>query len=177
MGRFKYFLPLIIFALAAAAFYAGLGLNPKDVPSAKVGKPAPEFSLVALYDGGAPFSTADLMGRGVQLVNVFASWCVPCRVEHPILMALKSRGVNIYGLNYKDTPEAAIEFLDTLGDPYALVGQDLTGRVGIDWGVSGAPETYVVNNDGEIIFQHIGPLDRQVVSDKLLPLLEGGADE
>lgn len=175
--RIRHFIPLFVFGFAAIAFYVGLGLKPNDIPSAKVGKLAPSFSLTALYDGAPNFSTTDLSGAGYQLVNVFASWCVPCRVEHPILMALKNRGVKIHAINYKDTPEEAIGFLSELGNPFALIGQDLDGRVGIDWGVSGVPETFVVNGKGEIVFQHIGPLDRQAVSQHILPLLDGAANE
>lgn len=175
--KLRFFLPLVIFAIAALAFFVGLGLQPKQIPSARIGKPAPEFVAPALYEGAVDFSSADLKDNGVQLVNLFASWCVPCREEHPILMALKARGVSIHGLNYKDTTEVGRQFLNSLGNPFALTGQDKDGRIGINWGLSGVPETYVVNNEGEIVFQHIGPLTRQVVLEEILPRLEGGADE
>lgn len=175
--RYRFFIPLAIFAVAAIAFYMGLSLNPTQIPSAKIGKPVPEFVAPALYEGEADFSADTLKGGGFQLVNVFASWCVPCREEHPILMALKARGIKINGLNYKDTEENGRQFLDILGNPYGLMGQDQNGRIAINWGVSGVPETFVVNNDGQIVFQHIGPLTRKVVSDSILPLIEGGENE
>ncbi len=174
--RYRFFIPLAIFAIAAIAFYMGLSLNPNQIPSAKVGKPVPEFNATALYDGEANLSSSDLRGQGFQLVNIFASWCVPCREEHPILMALKARGVIINGFNYKDTPEKGRQFLESLGNPYDLIGQDQNGRVAIDWGTSGVPETFVVNNEGEIIFQHIGPLTRAVVAAEILPRIEGGVE-
>jgi len=175
--RYRYFIPLVIFGIAAIIFYVGLSLNPSQIPSARVGKPAPEFNAPALYEATDDFSQADLKGQGFQLVNIFASWCLPCREEHPILMALKARGVIINGLNYKDTAKNGRQFLDQLGNPYGLIGQDLNGRIAINWGVSGVPETFVVNNAGEIVFQHIGPLTRDVVSEKILPLIEGGLNE
>jgi cytochrome c biogenesis protein CcmG/thiol:disulfide interchange protein DsbE len=175
--RYRFFIPLVIFAIATMAFYMGLSLNPTQIPSAKIGKPVPEFTSPALYEGEADFTSADLSGQGYQLVNVFASWCVPCREEHPILMALKARGISINGLNYKDTPKNGRKFLETLGNPYNLMGQDLNGRIAINWGVSGVPETFLVNNDGKIIFQHIGPLTRGVVADEILPRIEGGSDD
>ncbi|MEM9784264.1 MAG: DsbE family thiol:disulfide interchange protein, partial [Pseudomonadota bacterium] len=129
-----------------------------DLPSTLIDRPAPEFSMPALHADAPPFTTADLKGGGVKLVNVWASWCIPCRAEHPWLVALgKERGITIHGINYKDEPEAAQAFLDELGDPYTLIGTD-EGRVGIEWGVYGVPETFVVDDTGTIVFKHIGPI-------------------
>lgn len=172
--KIKFYIPLIFFALVGIAFYVGLSLSPTEIPSAKVGKQVPTFSLPPLYEGGKNFSSTDLEGHGIVLMNVFASWCVPCREEHPVLMALNERGVTIHALNYKDKTTTAQQFLEGLGNPFHLIGQDLDGRVGIDWGTSGVPETYVINNEGLILYQHIGPLTRAVVMDEILPLLEGG---
>jgi cytochrome c biogenesis protein CcmG, thiol:disulfide interchange protein DsbE len=169
----RYYVPLIIFALIGAAFYVGLGLRPGEIPSARIGKPAPDFTMEALYEGEPGFSRDDLVGHGRVLVNIFASWCAPCRDEHPILMALKSRGITIYGMNNRDDPADAKAFIEGLGNAYDLIGTDRDGRIAIDWGVSGYPETFVVSNDGEIIYQHIGPLTRQAVLDIILPLVEG----
>ncbi len=168
-----YFLPLIVFGLIAAAFFVGLGLKPGEIPSARVGKPAPEFAMEALYEGEPGFAREDLQGNGMILVNVFASWCAPCRDEHPILMALKSRGITIYGMNNRDDPDDAKAFIEGLGNAYNLIGVDRDGRIAIDWGVTGYPETYVVSGDGEIIYQHIGALTREAVLEVILPLLEG----
>ncbi len=173
-------LPLVIFLGLAAIFWNQLtgGGNPQDLPSALIGSPAPEFELPPierLVEAGAPvpgFSRADLMGR-VSLVNVFASWCGPCREEHPLLMQLAEDGrFAILGLNYKDAPENATRFLYGLGNPYDAVGSDRNGRVGIDWGVYGVPETFVVAADGTIVYKHVGPLSEASLRDKLMPEVE-----
>jgi cytochrome c biogenesis protein CcmG/thiol:disulfide interchange protein DsbE len=159
-------LPLILFAGLAGLFLHQLNSdrNPADLPSALVGRKAPEFALAPL-DGlmrdGQPvpgLSRADL-DQGVTLVNVWASWCVPCREEHPVLIELaKERQIRLVGLNYKDTPENARRFLGALGNPFAAVGADVSGRTGIDWGVYGVPETFVVGPGGAILYKHVGPL-------------------
>ena len=166
-----YLLPVALFALLAIGFYGGLETDTTVLPSALIDKPAPDFALPALSGTGETgFSTADLTGK-VSLVNVFASWCVPCRAEHPVLNALaKSTQVPIYGINYKDKPEAARAWIAELGNPYTRIGAD-DGRVGIEWGVYGVPETFVVDRQGRIRYKHVGPLTRDDLDRKILPLI------
>lgn len=171
-------LPLVAFAGLAALFGLGLLGDPSKVPSALIGKPVPDFSLPRL-DGatrdGRPMpglATADLKTGEVTLVNVWASWCVPCRDEHPLLLALAQEGVRIVGVNYKDEPENALRFLGALGTPFAAIGSDRAGRATLDWGVYGVPETFVVDGDGRIRYKHIGPLTPSAVEFVLRPQME-----
>ena len=165
-----FLLPAALFAALAAVFYAGLETDTSVLPSALIDKPAPRFALPPIAGSDRGFSSADLEGR-VSLVNIFASWCGPCRVEHPVLNALaKSGRVPIYGINYKDKPEAAQAWIAELGNPYTLIGAD-DGRVGIDWGVYGVPETFVVDRAGRIRYKHVGPLTRETVERTILPLV------
>lgn len=164
-------IPLVIFLVLAVALAVGLTLNPRELPSPLLGKTVPEFNLPPVKGRVLGLSSSDLKGH-VSLVNVFASWCVPCRQEHPVLLALQREGlVPIYGLNYKDRPEDAGPWLDELGDPYTRTGADVDGRVGIDWGVYGVPETFVIDRDGRIAYKHIGPITRQIVDEKIRPLI------
>ena len=141
--------PLIAFALMVL-FGWGLFRGGDDLPSALLDKPVPEFALAPVLGREEGLSTQDLIGH-VSLVNVFASWCVPCRAEHPLFMELSATGeVPLYGINYKDPPDQARAWLDELGDPYARIGADINGRAGIEWGVYGVPETYVIAPDGTI---------------------------
>jgi cytochrome c biogenesis protein CcmG/thiol:disulfide interchange protein DsbE len=170
--RIAYMIPLAMFALVGGFLAYGLTKDPRALPSALVGKPAPRFSLPPLPGrGDAGLSTADLT-PGPLLVNVFASWCGPCRVEHPLLTRMRDRGVTIHAINYKDKPEDAQAFLDELGDPFARIGVDRDGRVGIEWGVYGVPETYVVDRQGHVAYRHVGPLAPRDVDGTILPLLE-----
>lgn len=170
--------PLLLFVALAALFYGRLGAgDPSEVPSALIGKPVPEFRLDPVTDlarDGAPvpgFAASDLE-KGVFVVNVFASWCAPCRVEHPLLMKLAEEGrVRLYGLAYKDPEEQTLRFLNGLGNPYAAVGADLSGRVGIDWGVYGVPETFVVA-DGRIALKLVGPLTPDRIAAELMPAVD-----
>jgi cytochrome c biogenesis protein CcmG/thiol:disulfide interchange protein DsbE len=148
--------------------------DPETLPSTMIDKPVPEFALDPLYEGEEGLSTADLAGgEGVKLVNVWASWCVPCRAEHPWIEALsKERGLTVYGMNYKDAPGDAKAFLDELGNPYDRIGTDRSGRVGIEWGVYGVPETYVIDATGRIVYKHIGPVTGSTLEDRLLPAIE-----
>ena len=173
-------LPVVIFAALAALFLFQLtvGEDPHTIPSVLIGKKAPETDLPpvpGLMNDGTPvagIATADLMGT-VSVVNVFASWCVPCRQEHPILEELaKVDGVQMIGINYKDKPENARRFLGSLGNPYDRVGADEKGRVSIDWGVYGVPETYIVDPEGTIRYKFIGPLTPESYRDTFLPQLE-----
>ena len=170
MRRLLYLLPVLAFTGLIAYFLLALQRDPSVLPSAMIDKPAPEFSLAGL--GGAPgLARVDAAGQ-VVLVNFFASWCVPCRVEHPLLMRLShDLKVPLYGIDYKDKPEDAKRFLDELGDPYKRIGADSDGRVGIDFGVYGVPETYVIDKAGQIRLRHVGPLTPEAIRDELIPLL------
>lgn len=165
-----FILPLLLFLGLAAAFFAGLGRDPHAVPSALIDKPVPEFALPALIDDRPGLATADLKGK-VTLVNVFASWCVPCRLEHPLLMRLAKEGVELDGINYKDEAEDAKLWLTNLGNPYKRIGADVAGAVGIDWGVYGVPETFVIDRAGIIRFKQVGPLSADVINDTIAPLV------
>lgn len=183
--RFGPALPLIVFASLAGLFWFALhGGDPSRLPSALVGKEVPDFTLPpvdGLLEKDVPvsgFSAADLKTGAPTLVNVFASWCVPCHEEHPVLMELaKQPGIRLYGINYKDDPASARRFLGRFGNPFARVGADASGRVAIDFGVYGVPETYVIGGDGKIAYRHVGPLTEDVVKEKLLPLLQQGAEK
>jgi cytochrome c biogenesis protein CcmG/thiol:disulfide interchange protein DsbE len=165
-------LPLSVFLLIAVLLGMGLFMDPKLVPSPLIGKPVPEFSLPPVQGRKSGLAREDLVGE-VSMVNVLASWCVACRQEHPLLMALSRQGVvPIHGLNYKDQPQEAADWLDSLGDPYTRTGADLDGRVGIDWGVYGVPETFVVDKAGRIAYKHIGPIARRDWEETLQPLIE-----
>jgi len=172
---YKYFLPIALFIGIVAILMSGLWRNPEKLPSALVGKPVPQFDLPplpGLEDKKRGLSTADLEGKPV-LVNVFASWCIPCKVEHPLLMRLKESGVvPIYGINYKDKPEDAARWLNELGDPYQRIGADRNGRVAIDWGVYGVPETFVVDAHGRILHRSVGPLTSSDLEKTILPLVK-----
>lgn len=177
--RFLLVLPAVIFfALAALLYFRLYGGDPAALPSALIGRPAPDQTLPALEGlrnetGPVPgFSRADLTSGEVTLVNVFASWCAPCREEHPTLMKLKESGVRIIGLNYKDDSENARRFLGGLGLPYARVGVDPSGRAGIEWGVYGVPETFVITGDGRIAYKFVGPLSDETAQSVLLPQIE-----
>lgn len=166
-------IPLLLFAAVVVLLAVGLTLNPREVPSPLIGKPVPEFALPPVKGRALGLSRTDLKGE-VSLVNVFASWCVACREEHPLFMQLeRERFVPIHGLNYKDRPEDAARWLDTLGDPYTRTGADVDGRVAIDWGVYGVPETFVVDREGRIAYKHIGPVTPDVLEQKLRPLIAG----
>ena len=172
-SRLPYLLPLGLFLVLALYFAIGLTKDPKIIPSALIDKPAPEFILPPVAGGTSPgFATADLKKGQVSVVNVFASWCVPCRAEHPEINKLAKMGiVPVYGLNYKDTPEAARAWLDKLGDNYTATGADESGRVGIDWGVYGVPETFIVDGTGRIRFKHVGPIVGDKLETEILPLI------
>ena len=171
-GRPAFLVPLIVFGALTLLFAIGLGLDPRLVPSPLIGKPVPQFDLPPVKGRTLGLATADLMGE-VALVNVFASWCTECREEHPLLMRM-SRGkrVAIHGLNYKDRPQDAERWLNEFGDPYVRTGADVSGRVGIDWGVYGVPETFVVDREGRIAYKHIGVLTPKVLEETIMPLVE-----
>ena len=172
MGRLLSLVPIAMFIGVAGFFAYGLFLDPSRIPSVLVGKPAPEFSLSPVEGRTLGLATADLTGE-VSLVNVFASWCAECRVEHPLLMRLREDNiVPIHGINYKDKPEDAREWLDSLGDPYTRTGADLDGRVAIEFGVYGVPETFVIDKAGRIAHKHIGAISPKALNTEILPLIE-----
>ena len=163
--------PLAATALVFALFYWSLKYKSDDLPSPLIGRDVPTFSLPPVRGRTAGLSSGDLVGE-VSVVNVFASWCVPCRDEHPLFTELARRGiVPIHGINHKDPPDQAEAWLDELGDPYARTGADVDGLIGIDWGVYGVPETFVVDADGRVAWKHVGPLSRAVLDETLLPLV------
>lgn len=164
-------LPVLIFAVLGAAFYWGLWNSDDRLPSTLIGKPVPEFTLPPIEGRTDGLASTDLVGA-VSLVNVWASWCVPCRAENPLMVALAATGeVPIYGINYKDAPDKALAFLAELGDPFTRIGADRNGRVSIDWGVYGVPETYVIDATGRIAYKHVGPFNRQILDEKILPVV------
>lgn len=166
-------LPLLLLVALVAIFASSMDRDPSLVRSVLIDKPAPVFAMEAVPELGVPgFDTASLKGE-VTVVNVFASWCLPCRAEHPLLEALKDVAkVRLFGINQSDAPENARAFLAELGNPYDAVGADRDRRVSIDWGVYGVPETFVVDANGIITFKHVGPLTPQAVDDHLLPAIE-----
>ena len=173
--RWLAILPLLVFMALAGVFLAQLlsGRDTSTVPSALIGQPAPDTPLPALEGVDLPpFDPARFAGK-VTLVNVWASWCVPCRQEHPVLMEVaKDARIGIFGLNYKDKPENAVRFLGELGNPYSSIGVDDNGRAAIDWGVYGVPETFLVGRNGTILYKHVGPFTAAVVETKLKPAIE-----
>ena len=167
----RYLLPLVVFGVLIGFLGVGLTLNPREVPSPLVNKPAPAFSLPQLEQPAIMLSPQDLRGK-VWLLNVWASWCVSCRQEHPVLLDLaKSGKVAIYGLNYKDQRGDALAWLANFGNPYRLSLSDTDGLVGIDYGVYGVPETFVVDKNGVIRYKQIGPVTPEALRDKILPLV------
>jgi cytochrome c biogenesis protein CcmG/thiol:disulfide interchange protein DsbE len=173
--RFIVLVPLLLFLGLAALFLMQLlsGRDVAEIPSALIGQPAPETNLPPLEGMALPGIDSKNFAGKVTLVNVWASWCAPCREEHPLLLALsQDKRFSIAGLNYKDAPENARRFLGSLGNPYAAIGVDQAGRAAIDWGVYGVPETFLVGKDGEILFKHVGPLTEQAITDALLPAIE-----
>ncbi len=165
----RYLLPLGVFVVLVAFLGIGLTLNPREVPSPLIGKPAPKFSLPSLKEPEKIISLSDVT-RQVSLLNVWASWCVACRQEHQLLSALARRdGVTVYGLNYKDTRQDAMRWLAVLGDPYAGIAFDQDGRVGINFGVYGVPETFLVDTQGIIRYKQIGPITEDAWDKTLLP--------
>jgi cytochrome c biogenesis protein CcmG/thiol:disulfide interchange protein DsbE len=170
MGRFL--IPLAVFIVLVVFLAIGLKLNPREVPSPLIDKPAPAFELSRLDNPQQSVKLEDLRGQ-VWLLNVWASWCVACLQEHPLLVEFSRSGtVPIYGLNYKDKPEAATAWLGKHGNPYTMSIVDGDGRVGIDFGVYGVPETFVIDKQGVIRYKHIGPVTPDVLNDKILPLVQ-----
>ncbi|MGR3759677.1 DsbE family thiol:disulfide interchange protein [Roseobacteraceae bacterium NS-SX3] len=174
--------PLMAVPVLVFAGFVGLALvgmyreDPESLPSAREGQPAPPVVLEE-FPGKKIFTDADLRSGGVKLVNYWASWCAPCRVEHPNLEALAREGIPVYGVNYKDRVDNAAAFLEELGDPYAAIGRDEKGRMALDWGLYGVPETYVIDGEGKIVLRFAGPVTQRVIENTLRPAIETARGE
>ncbi len=173
MKRALFFLPLALFAVLAVYLGFGLTRDPQHVPSALIDRQVPAFDLPAVAGVERPGLSSAMLARDVSLVNVFASWCPPCRIEHPILMRMARDGdVPIYGINYKDKAPDAARWLGELGNPYRAIGWDFENRVAVDWGVYGAPETFVVDRHGKIRHRHVGAITPDILDRTLMPLVK-----
>lgn len=169
MKSLKYVIPGLAFFVLAGFFYKGLFLDPRTVPSPLIGQPAPLFELEELRDPAQSFVTADMHGQPA-IMNVWATWCAGCREEHEFLMRLGRSGtVPIYGLNYRDERPAALQWLSRLGDPYVKIAYDPDGMGSLDWGVYGAPETFLLDPDGTVVYKHLGPMTPRVWEQEFLP--------
>jgi cytochrome c biogenesis protein CcmG/thiol:disulfide interchange protein DsbE len=174
---YKFFLPVILFLVLCGFLFIGLYKDPSEVPSPLIGKAVPEFSLPKLLDSSSQFTQREFFGK-VSLLNVWGTWCFACKQEHPVLLELAKKNVApIYGLNYKDDAAQAKMYLRDFGNPFAANAADEQGRVAIDWGVYGAPETFVIDRKGIIRHKHIGPLTMQDLESKILPLIQQLKDE
>ena len=167
--------PLLFAAFAGLAWFALTRENADELPSAVVGRPAPGLERLTPLGDTPPPTLADLTAPGVKLVNFWASWCAPCRVEHPHLMALAAEGVPVYGVNYKDEPAKALAFLAEMGNPYRAVGADASGRMGIDWGLYGVPETFVIDGEGRVVTRFAGPITERALAETIRPAMEKAA--
>jgi cytochrome c biogenesis protein CcmG/thiol:disulfide interchange protein DsbE len=167
----RFAIPVLVLAVLIGVFYVGLHHDPREIPSPLIGKPAPAFDLQTLEQSPARLATADLHGKP-RVVNFFASWCEGCQVEHPLFLQLaRQTDAEIIGIDYKDTPENVNDWLKRLGNPYAVVAQDVEGTAGIDWGVYGVPETFILDAQGTIVFKQVGPMTLEVWNTKVKPLL------
>ena len=169
--KLKLILPLLLFVVLVGFLGKGLFLDPREVPSPLIGKPAPAFTAPVLGEADKTFSTADMNGK-VWLLNTWASWCAACRDEHPLLVEMLAHNIPLYGLAYKDTDEESLAVLEKMGNPYIITATDADGTIGIDYGVYGVPETYVIDKAGIIRYKQIGPITPADLRDKILPLLK-----
>lgn len=170
-------LPPVIFLGIAGLFYFNLGREGgQDLPSTMIGREAPAFlKITALRDDPAPTMEV-LQADGIKFVNFWASWCGPCRAEHPILEAMNDDGLNLIGINYKDAPDNALGFLAELGDPFRQIGADRGGRTGLEWGVYGVPETFVIDGDGKVLYRHPGPLTQRILDERIFPAIAAASE-
>ncbi|MGO1119381.1 DsbE family thiol:disulfide interchange protein [Rhodovibrionaceae bacterium A322] len=180
LRRILLLLPLIIFLVAGGFFLWGLdpARDPNAIPSVLIDKPVPQFELPAVEGVDRPgLATSDLTNGQVTLVNFFASWCVPCRAEHPVLTRLaEEEGIRLVGVNHQDKPEDAAQWLDELGNPYERIGADRNGRASLEWGLAGVPETFVVDRKGRILYRHVGPINPGDLENKLRPALKAAQE-
>ena len=171
-NKIIYFLPIVVTLFMCLFFFFSLSNDTSKLSSPIIGKKVPEFSLVSLFQNKENFNSSALYSKTPKIVNIFASWCVPCRAEHDVLMLLsRLEGIEIYGINYKDDPNDAKNFINELGNPYTNVGIDEKGRIGIDWGVYGIPESFIIHN-GKVVYKHIGPIHISELDDTILPILK-----
>lgn len=178
MAKLARFLPIVFGIGFLALFAVGLTLGPpQEIDSAYQDKALPAFALAPLFEGGDALTRQSLQSGAPVLLNIFASWCAPCRAEHGILMDLKARGVPIYAINYKDGRAAAQRFLNRLGNPYAAIGYDRKGTTALDLGVYGVPETFIIDGAGHVQWRHVGPLTPQDVREAILPYFTGKSEE
>jgi cytochrome c biogenesis protein CcmG/thiol:disulfide interchange protein DsbE len=176
MRRLLAIAPALAFVLLILAFVVGLRHDPSLLPSMLIGKPLPQMALAPVREGDVGLTNADLVGEP-SLVNVFGSWCVSCRIEHPFLLSLRAQGVRVHGVDWKDAPADGAAWLNQFGDPYARVGNDQAGRTAIDLGVTGAPETFIVDRRGRVRYKQIGPITQEVWDEKIGPLMDRLRDE
>ena len=169
--KLKLLLPLLLFFVVVGFLAKGLYLDPHEVPSPLINKPAPAFTAPVLGDATKSFSAADMKGK-VWMLNMWASWCAACKDEHPLLVEMKQHGLPIYGVAYKDTDAEAQDVLNKMGDPYIITATDVDGKIGINYGVYGVPETYIIDKMGVIRYKQIGPITPMALRDKILPLLK-----
>lgn len=175
--KWQFYVPLALFAVLTGFLARGLVLDPSEIPSPLIDKPAPEFTTNQLLDDRVMFNSADMAGQ-VWLLNIWASWCTSCIQEHPLFVELGQQNLlPIVGLNYKDKAHEAKAWLQQHGNPYTIVAADLPGKIGIDWGVYGVPETFLIDSKGIIRYKHIGPVDEQALRDTLMPLIKELLDE
>ncbi len=171
-NKIIYYLPIFLTLFICVFFFFSLSNDTSKLSSPIVGKDVPKFSLISLFQNKDNFNSSDLYSKNPKIVNIFASWCIPCRAEHDVLMLLsKLEGIEIYGINYKDDPMEAKSFINELGNPYTNVGVDEKGRTGIDWGVYGVPESFIVHN-GKVVYKHIGPIHISELDEIILPILK-----
>jgi cytochrome c biogenesis protein CcmG/thiol:disulfide interchange protein DsbE len=171
MAKLAMIAPPVLFAALAGMFLWGMNRDdPTALPSVLIGQAAPEVTVTPMQ-GEVPFTSETLKNGNIKLVNFWASWCAPCRVEHPNLQALAAEGIEIFGVNYKDQPAQAAKFLNDLGSPYSALGADSDGRMAVDWGVYGVPETFVVDGEGRVLLRYAGPVTQRVIAEKIRPLL------
>ncbi len=169
--NWRYFIPLVVFVAMGAFLFRGLSLEPSHIPSPLIDKASPQFRLEQLNGGGAEFNSADMQGQ-VWMLNIWASWCVACRDEHPLFVRLSEQQLlPIVGLNYKDKAADAAQWLAQFGNPYTVIPADVDGHVGIDWGVYGVPETFIMDKSGNVRYKHVGPVDQNTLDTIILPLI------
>lgn len=169
--KLKALIPFLLFIVIVGFLGKGLFLNPREVPSPLIGKPAPAFTAPVLGDASKTFSSEEMKGQ-VWMLNMWASWCAACRDEHPLLVEMLEHGIPLYGLAYKDVEADALAVLEKMGNPYIITAADQDGRIGIDYGVYGVPETYIIDKAGIIRFKQIGPITAEDLRDKILPILK-----